>query len=357
MKQNQLITKTLVAVALLLVGSSSTYAQFGNLLNRAKNAAKREAVKQANDAQWKAKNKALREVNEKKREEREKAKAAAEEAAKETTGVSVSEETSSAEAAPAQSSSAAPKKEIRKYVDDFDYKMYKPKRTDWTYESDMRDVVADLGYWLQRLRASAEKDDKSQLDIEALDRLTKGKPSFDFVDKDYTDGMISEAQLGLFKNERLVVCRAATEVRDGVELDLKWQILDSNDEEKALKKEITTELHRATMLKRYKEAATMNRYKPAISGQNAWVNNLVKENFPEWGKIVASKINTDYKVNYNGTIPKSRYHTAVVMCQDQGYKVLHYIQLSQPYKGNGKYGDSEVRYGGMKWSEAVTLVK
>ena len=101
----------------------------------------------------------------------------------------------------------------------------------------------------------------------------------------------------------------------------------------------------------------MNRYKPAISGQNACVNNLVKENFPEWGKIVASKINTDYKVNYNGTIPKSRYHTAVVMCQDQGYKVLHYIQLSQPYKGNGKYGDSEVRYGGMKWSEAVTLVK
>ena len=80
MKQNQLITKTLVVVALLLVGSSSTYAQFGNLLNRAKNAAKREAVKQANDAQWEAKNKALREVNEKKREElfveiKEKAKA------------------------------------------------------------------------------------------------------------------------------------------------------------------------------------------------------------------------------------------------------------------------------------------
>lgn len=356
MKQTQLITKTLVVAALVLGGSSSTYAQFGNVLNRAKNAVKREAVKQANDAQWKAKSKVYNEVNETVRGEREKGKAAAEEAASEATGVSVSEETSSP--APAQSNSAAPKKEIRKYVNDFDYKMYKPKRTDWTYESDMRDVVADLGYWLQRLRASAEKDDKSQLDIEALDRLTKGKPSFDFVDKDYTDGMISEAQLGLFKNERLVVCRAATEVRDGVELDLKWQILDSNDEEKALKKEITTELHRATMLKRYKEAATMNRYKPAISGQNAWVNNLVKENFPEWGKIVASKINTDYKVNYEAPgKPKSRYHSAVVMCQDQGYKVLHYIQLSQPYKGNGKYGDSEVRYGGMKWSEAVTLVK
>ena len=87
------------------------------------------------------------------------------------------------------------------------------------------------------------------------------------------------------------------------------------------------------------------------------MTKLAKENFPEWGKVLASKINTDYKVNYNGTIPKSRYHSAVVMCEDQGYKVLHYIQLSQPYKGNGKYGSSEVRYGGMRWNEAVTLVK
>jgi hypothetical protein len=29
----------------------------------------------------------------------------------------------------------------------------------------------------------------------------------------------------------------------------------------------------------------------------------------------------------------------------------------QPYKGGGKYGDSEVRYGGMRWNDAVTLVK
>ena len=88
------------------------------------------------------------------------------------------------------------------------------------------------------------------------------------------------------------------------------------------------------------------------------VNKLVQENFPEWGKILASKIDTNYKVNYDALHnPKSHYHSAIVMCQDQGYKVLHFIQLSQPYKGGGKYGDSEVRYGGMRWNDAVTLVK
>lgn len=334
MKKNLMIVKVIITLTLMFGVSATASAQFGKLKNMAK-----KAVKETVDD---AKKDTKSTVTEK-----------AESTVSETTGVSKSDESSSV-----LSGSSAPKKEIRAYLTDFDYKMYKPKRTDWTYESDMRDVVADMGYWLKRLRASAEKDDKSQLDIEALDRLTKGRPSFDFVDKDYTDGMISEAQLGQFKNERLSVCRAATEVRDGVTLDLKWQILDGNDEEKALKKEITTELHKATLMKRYKDAAQMNRYKPAISGTNAWVNKLVQENFPEWGKILASKINTDYKVNYDALHnPKSRYHSAVVMCQDQGYKVLHFIQLSQPYKGGGKYGDSEVRYGGMRWNDAVTLVK
>ena len=334
MKKNQMIVKVMMTLTLMFAFNTAADAQFGKLKNMAK-----KAVKETVDD---AKKDTKSTVTEK-----------AESTVSETTGVSTSNESSSV-----LGGSGTAKKEIRAYLTDFDYKMYKPKRTDWTYESDMRDVVADMGYWLKRLRASAEKDDKSQLDIESLDRLTKGRPSFDFVDKDYTDGMISEAQLGQFKNERLAVCRAATEVRDGVTLDLKWQILDANDEEKALKKEITTELHKATLMKRYKDAAQMNRYKPAISGTNAWVNKLVQENFPEWGKILASKIDTNYKVNYDALHnPKSRYHSAIVMCQDQGYKVLHFIQLSQPYKGGGKYGDSEVRYGGMRWNDAVTLVK
>ena len=218
-----------------------------------------------------------------------------------------------------------------------------------------------MAYWLKRLRASAEKDDKSQLDLEALDRLTKGRPSFDIIDEEYGDDTgVENVNIGTWKSERRYVVRAAIEIRDNVELlsDLNWQINNTTDEEKALKKEITTDIHKAILLKRYQQAVQMNRYGKAISGSNAWVNKLVKDNFPEWGKIVASKINTDYKVNYKSPgVPKSRYHSAVVMCQDQGYKVLHYILLSQPYKGGGKYGNSEVRYGGMKWSEAVTIVK
>ena len=248
-----------------------------------------------------------------------------------------------------------PKKKIHNWVDASYYK--KAKHVDWDYSSSMRDVVNDMAYWCKRLRTSAETGDKSQLDLEALERLTTGRPSFDYADKEYTDGMVNEFELGSWQSERRALVKAAIEVRDGVELDVSWQILSSTPEEKKLKEEITQELHKVTLLKRYKEAAQMNRYGKAISGNDAWVTKLAKENFPEWGKVLASKINTDYKVNYNGTIPKSRYHSAVVMCEDQGYKVLHYIQLSQPYKGNGKYGSSEVRYGGMRWNEAVTLVK
>ena len=89
MKQKQLIAKNIVVAALVLAGSSSAYAQFGNVLNRAKNAVKRETVKQANDAQWKAKSKVSNEIHETVRGEREKAKAAAEEAASEVTGEAV----------------------------------------------------------------------------------------------------------------------------------------------------------------------------------------------------------------------------------------------------------------------------
>lgn len=303
-------------------------------------------------------NKAKKAVKEKVEDTKSSAKSSvtqqAESTVSETAGVSSS--TSNTATASSATSAAEPKREIRDHVGPYAWK--RAKRTDWDYSSDMRDVVADMAYWCKRLRESVEKDDKSQLDTEALERLTTGRPSFDYADKEYTDGMVSEFELGSWQEERTALVRAAMEIRDGVELPAGWKILDSTDDEKAKKKEITTELHRSTLLKRYKEAANMKRYKPAISGNNAWVTNLVKENFPEWGKVIASKINTDYKVNYSSPgVPKSRYHSAVVMCQDQGYKVLHYIQLSQPYKGGGKYGNSEVRYGGMKWSEAVTLVK
>jgi len=178
MKQNQLITKTLVVVALLLVGSSSTYAQFGNLLNRAKNAAKREAVKQANDAQWEAKNKALREVNEKKREEREKAKAAAEEAASAT-----NQAKSTASNAADMSDDGGSNVNITWADFGADYSI--AKKTDWSYDSPTEDVLADVAYWLQRVKISLNKGNANAVDFEALGRVNNGAPLFSYVDKQY----------------------------------------------------------------------------------------------------------------------------------------------------------------------------
>lgn len=338
MKKNQAIVRMVAAAVIAFSVSMNADAQFGSLKGLA-NKAKKAVKEKVEDTKSSAKSSVRQQ---------------AESSVSETADVSSS--TSNTATASSATSAAEPKREIRDHVGPYAWK--RAKRTDWDYTSDMRDVVADMAYWCKRLRESVEKDDKSQLDTEAMERLTTGRPSFDYADKEYTDGMVNEFELISWQEERTALVRAAMEIRDGVELPAGWKILDSTDDEKAKKKEITTELHRSTLLKRYKEAANMKRYKPAISGNNAWVTNLVKENFPEWGKVIASKINADYKVNYSSPgVPKSRYHSAVVMCQDQGYKVLHYIQLSQPYKGGGKYGNSEVRYGGMKWSEAVTLVK
>lgn len=117
-------------------------------------------------------------------------------------------------------------------------------------------------------------------------------------------------------------------------------------------------MKKGALLTQYKATVSRGDYKPMISGHDAGIEALVKKNCPEWGTILVSKKNTDYKVNYNAVgTPVSRYHTAVVVCQDQGYKVMHYIQLSQPYKGGSKYGSSEVRSGGMEWSAAVSIVK
>lgn len=340
MKKNQAIVRMVAAAVIAFSVSMNADAQFGSLKGLA-NKAKKAVKEKVEDTKSSAKSSVRQQ---------------AESRVSESADVSSSTSTSNTATASSATSAAEPKREIRDHVGPYAWK--RAKRTDWNYTSDMRDVVADMAYWCKRLRESVEKDDKSQLDTEALERLTTGRPSFDYADKEYTDGMVNEFELISWQEERTALVRAAVEIRDGVELPAGWKILDSTDDEKAKKKEITKELHRTTLLKRYKEAAKMNRYKPAISGNNAWVTNLVKENFPEWGKVIASKINTDYKVNYSSPgVPKSRYHSAVVMCQDQGYKVLHYIQLSQPYKGGGKYGNSEVRYGGMKWSEAVTLVK
>ena len=334
----QSIMRIAMALVIAFGVETTASAQFGGLKGLAKKAKKafekvEKTVKDVNDTKEKVSNQAETTVSE-------------------ATG---SEEVNSSSNA-GSNTSAEPKKEIRYRANIYDYKL--AKHTDWDYTSEVRDILCDMAYWCKRLRTSAETNDKSKLDMEALERLTTGRPSFEFMDEDFADAHTDMQTCKNWHAERREVVKAAIEVRDGVELPTSWDILSSTDEEKALKKELVEECRKAQMLKIYKNAAQMNRYDTAISGNDAWLTKLAKDNFPEWGKVLASKISTNYKVNYTPTkVPKSRYHAGIIMCEDQGYKVLHFIQLSQQYKGNGKYGDSEVRYGGMRWNDAVTLVK
>lgn len=88
----------------------------------------------------------------------------------ETTGVNVGSEGVNSSSNVGSNTSAEPKKEIRYRADIYDYKL--AKHTDWDYTSEVRDILCDIAYWCKRLRTSAETNDKSKLDMEALERLT-----------------------------------------------------------------------------------------------------------------------------------------------------------------------------------------
>lgn len=94
-----------------------------------------------------------------------------------------------------------------------------------------------------------------------------------------------------------------------------------------------------------------------FNGHAAWLEDLVTSNCPEWGKVVASRVHNDYKVEVNvlGT-PIYRTFTSEVICEDQGFRVLHEVFLKQDYNG-GKYGRNEIRPGGLKWNAKCSIVK
>lgn len=405
MKQNQLITKTLVVVALVLGGSSSTYAQFGNLLNRAKNAAKREAVKQANDAQWEAKNKALREVNEKKREEREKAKAAAEEAAKETTGVSVSEETSSAAPAPVQSSSA----NIQQTS------ISGGNQSNWKIDSPQSELVANVKYYADRMQQSFSKGYKG-LDYEAYNNVRLAYPNVADVLKstarsDY-DNAVNEPTK-MLDNVTLNFLKIALEgtpvykygehdksrfieqfnffIQRGNEVSTPeakafffaevWDMLKSrtsgsvslDGSEPALKpvldylqqnlaaqpeaykwrypsqmtfaaaKEANNKpnytVKRIAQLRAYKEAEKSGKYATLPASQNAKFEASAVKSVNAlrsyWGKATKAWVGpvTSTRKNRLGVV-EAKYHTCKVLCEDQGYKVIHHLVYVENVKNN-----------------------
>ena len=116
-------------------------------------------------------------------------------------------------------------------------------------------------------------------------------------------------------------------------------------------------MKKGSLLTQYRTTQQKGETVGAISGHVAWLEDVVQSNCPEWGKVLASKVYTDYKVEVNSLgIPVYRTFTSEVMCEDQGFRVLHEVFLKQDYQG-GKYGKSEVRPGGLKWNAKCSIVK
>ena len=116
-------------------------------------------------------------------------------------------------------------------------------------------------------------------------------------------------------------------------------------------------MKKGALLTQYRTAQKKGETASAFSGHVAWLENGIKENCPEWGTPIAARVLSDYKVEVNalGT-PLYRTFTAEVICEDQGFRVFREVFLKQDYAG-GKYGESEIRPGGLKWNGKCRIVK
>ena len=83
--------------------------------------------------------------------------------------------------------------------------------------------------------------------------------------------------------------------------------------------------------------------------------NFVNGHRSYWGKAVRAWVSpvTSTKKNIHGVVI-AKYHTCKVLCQDQGYKVLHHIVITE------KPQDGSVDVTGFGWENGdleIELVK
>ena len=138
------------------------------------------------------------------------------------------------------------------------------------------------------------------------------------------------------------------------------QAFDAQRKEAAKQKKPNEEImkmKKGSLLTQYRTTQKKGETIGNFNGHAAWLEDLVTSNCPEWGKVVASRVHNDYKVEVNvlGT-PIYRTFTSEVICEDQGFRVLHEVFLKQDYNG-GKYGRNEIRPGGLKWNAKCSIVK
>lgn len=118
-------------------------------------------------------------------------------------------------------------------------------------------------------------------------------------------------------------------------------------------------MRRGALLTAYKKAAEENKYgtMPASKGAatESSMKAYVQKTYPEWGTVVKVADPQDYTVHRDklGNITY-RSHAVYVLCQSEGYKVLHSIGLHEDYKG-GKYGNAVPRND--TWNQPIKLVK
>lgn len=318
MKKN-IIMRLLMAFVIAFGVQTTANAQLGGLLNKAKKAAKDKVEKKVDNATQSS-----------------------------TTQSSSSNQT--------VATPAAKKKliELTNYYVSFNEGV----KTDWDYSSSFKAIDSDMKYWIHRLRTSIEWGVPDMVDKEALERLSYGVPDFEFADKKYHDGdKTYDSEAYRLIEAKVEAIQIANKLLTGEEKT--WNPMGDTDEQKAKKQEEIFKMKKVTLLNIYKLMTELKRYAFGAAlpkGNDAYIAKLVQDNFPEWGKVTASSIskktipNTDYPDQGKRVFPCS------VVCEDQGFKVVHYFVLLEPSKPNEKpklpEGAKE-----KEWNRRVDLVK
>lgn len=290
MKRNILI-RMVMAVVILFGAQTTAFAQLGGLLNKAKKTVKSTVERKAEPA--------------------------------------TQSNTSTSTTATTATTAEKPKLiELTNYYISFNEGV----KTDWDYNSNPKDIESDMKYWLHRLRTSVELGVPATIDKEALERLAYGAPDFEFVNEKWHrwgGSVYGSKKLDAAKVEAI---EYAYKILNGT--TTPWDPMGDTDEHKAKKQEELFKMKKAALLYRYQWLSTNTFKVPTITGNDANLKKITQELFPEWGTVIATKMGT--KVSPNTDFPKQKIIYGSVLCEDQGYKVLHRIPFIAPAKAGEK---------------------
>lgn len=316
MKKN-IMMRLLMAFVIAFGVQTTANAQLGGLLNKAKKAAKDKVEKKTDNT---------------------------------TSSTQTSSNT------PKNVSTVTPKKKIE--LTNFFVSFNEGVKTDWDYSSSFKAIDSDMKYWIHRLRTSIEWGVPDMVDKEALERLSYGVPDFEFADKKYHSyDKTYDSEAYRLIEAKIEAIQIANKLLTGEEKT--WNPMGDTDEQKAKKQEEILKMKKVALLNIYKGMAENKRYAFGAAvpkGNDGYLTKLVQDNFPEWGKVVASSMNKKTIPNTNYPNQGKRVFPCSVVCEDQGFKMVHYLVLLEPSKPNEKpklpEGANE-----QEWNRSVELVK